>query len=168
MYANLYESFDTFAMHTFLYMRRVPPAMQNGSKSKKEPLALPLAVEPRAHRSEMADALAEALRSTQERALAISHQIRAAQKRSRRAHARVPVKSRGPRTIATAQVVYAMAGCMEDAAQAYVRQKRVPGLCASPCLSEGSASARAGIAEAARQRLLPPVTAVGLPAVAAA
>ena len=73
MYANLYESADTFAMHTFLQMRRFPPATQNGSKRKQEPLALPSAVEPRAHRSEMADALAEALRSAQERVLAISH-----------------------------------------------------------------------------------------------
>ena len=61
-----------------------------------------------------------------------------------------------------------MTGCMEDVAQAYVRQKRVPGIVASPCLGEGFASACAGIDEAARQRLLPPVTAVGLPAVAAA
>ena len=40
--------------------------------------------------------------------------------------------------------------------------------CCKPCLGEGFASACAGIDEAARRRVLPPVTAVGLPAVAAA
>ena len=133
----------------------------NGIKRKQEPLALLLALEPRAHRSEMADALAEALRSTHERVLAISHQIRAAQKRSRRARARARIQRRCPRTIATAQVVYAMTGRMEDVAQAETNSSYV----ASFCLGEGFASACAGNDEGARQRLLPPVTAVGLPAV---
>ena len=66
MYDNVYESAHTFAMHTFHQMWRFPPATQSGSERKQTPLALPLAVEPTAQRSEMADALTEALRTTQE------------------------------------------------------------------------------------------------------
>ena len=73
MYANFYESADTFAMRTFRHLWHFPPATQNGSKRKQEPLALPSAVKPHANCSEMADALAEALRTAQERVLAISH-----------------------------------------------------------------------------------------------
>jgi hypothetical protein len=73
MCAILYESAVTLAMHTFLQMRRFPQTIQHASKRKQEPLALPSAVVPRANHSEMADALAEALRSTQERVLAFYH-----------------------------------------------------------------------------------------------
>ena len=66
MYANFFESAYTFAMHTCHQMRRFPPATQSGSECKQEPLALSLAVEPPAQRSQMADALTEALRTTQE------------------------------------------------------------------------------------------------------
>ena len=70
--------------------------------------------------------------------------------------------------MATAQVLYAMIGCIEDVAQAYVRQKRVRASVANPWLDEGFASACAGIEEAERERLLAPVTPEGLRAVAAA
>ena len=70
--------------------------------------------------------------------------------------------------MATAQVLYAMTGCMEDVAQAYVRQQRVRAIVANPWLDKGFASACAGIEEAERERLLAPVTPEGLRAVAAA
>ena len=168
MYANFYESAHTFAMHTCHQMWRFPKTKHSGGERKQEPLALPLAVEPPAQRSEMADALTEALRTTKERVRAISQDIPAAQKRARRPHASVPVKARCPHTMASAQALYAMTGCMEDVAQAYARQKRVRAMVANPWLDEGFASACAGIDEAERERLLAPVTAEGLRAVAAA
>ena len=167
MYAKFYESADTVAMHTCPQMWRFPPAAQSGSKCKQEPLALPLAVEPPAQRSKMADALTEALRTTQERARAISQENPAAQKRARRPHASLPVQRRFPRTMATVQILYAMIGGMEDAAQAYVRQKRVRASVANPWLDEGFAIACAGIEEAERERLLALVIPEGLRAVAA-
>ena len=116
----------------------------------------------------MSDALADALRSTQERVLAISLQIRAAQRIARRTHARVLLKTRCPHTMATAQVLYAMTGCNDKVAQAYVRQKRVRAICTNPWLDKGFGTACAGIDEAQREVLLHPSTPAGLRAVAAA
>ena len=116
----------------------------------------------------MADALTEALRTTKERVRSFSQEIRAAKKRARRPHTSVLVKAHGPRTMATTQALYAMPGCMEDVAQAYVRQKRVRASGANPWLGEGFASAYGGIEEAERERLLAPVRPEALRAVAGA
>jgi len=70
--------------------------------------------------------------------------------------------------MATVQVLYATTGCIEDVAQAYVRQKQARAIVANPWLDEGFASACAGIDEAQRQVLLHPVTPAGLRAAPAA
>ena len=116
--------------------------------------------------SQMSDALADALRTTQERVLAISLQIRAAQRSARRTHAGVPVKTRCPDTMATAQILNAMTGCIDKVAQAYARHKQVRAISANPWLDEGFGTACAGIHEAERQVLLDRVTSQGLRAVA--
>ena len=64
---------------------------------------------------------------------------------------------------------YAMTGCIDDIAQAYVRHKRVRAIAANPWLDEGFGIACAGFDEAKRQVfLLHPVAPAGLRAVAAA
>ena len=68
----------------------------------------------------MGDPLAEALRSAQERALAITRAIRADQKRARGAHSAVAGEVRCPRTMATAKALRVMTDSTEDVAQAYV------------------------------------------------
>ena len=50
--------------------------------------------------------------------------------------------------MATAQVLYAMVGCIDYVAQAYVRQNEFELLLQNPWLDEGFGTARAGIHEA--------------------
>ena len=83
-------------------------------------------------------------------------------------HARVLLKTRCPRTMVIAQVLYATTGCNDKVAQAYARQKRVRAICANPWLDEGFGTACAGIDEAQRQVLLHPATPASIRAVAAA